>query len=263
MQHSIAVQGRAETAPSAEDRSRRCTGDGNEPQRAVSSTPPPSETNSPGHYTPALGNRALTPLYDLAIAGFTRERHWRSLLVRQVAPGPGDRIVDVGCGTGTLTRALKQAAPEAEIIGIDPDPEVLQRAHAAAAKAGRDIPYREGFFDAAFIDERRPFTKVVSSLVLHQVPLDGKKEILETAYHALVRGGEIHIADYGLQRTPLMRFLFRNVVQRIDGVEDTEPNGRGVLPELMRAAGFEEVDETHGVPTVTGSISIYRGLRRR
>lgn len=265
MHDTIAVKGRPATAASAEDRPRRFRSDANplRPPAQPLRTRSRSEVNLPRDYTPALGNRALTPLYDLAIAGFTRERYWRSLLVSQVAPEPGDLIVDVGCGTGTLTRALKQAAPEADIIGIDPDREVLQRAHAAAAKAGLEVAYLEGFFDAAFVNQHGPFTKVVSSLVLHQVPLAGKREILETAYRALMPGGEIHIADYGLQRTPLMRFFFRNVVQRIDGTEDTAPNGRGILSDLMRQAGFVEVEETHVVPTVTGSISIYRGLRRR
>jgi hypothetical protein len=62
----------------------------------------------------------------------------------------------------------------------------------------------------------------------------------------------------GLQRTPFMRALFRNTVQRIDGVQDTDPNARGLLPTLMREAGFAEIAETHVVPTPTGSIPIYR-----
>lgn len=212
-------------------------------------------------YTPALGMRSLTPLYDLAIAGFTRERRWRSMLVAQLAPNPVDRIVDVGCGTGTLTRALKQVAPQAEVVGVDPDPEVLERARAAAARRGLDIAYVQGFFDAEFVECSGTFTKVVSSLVFHQVPLAGKAEILTAAHRALGVGGEIHIADYGLQRNPVMRFLFRNVVQRIDGIEDTEPNARGVLLELMRNAGFNKEEETHVVSTATGAISLYRGVR--
>ena len=63
-------------------------------------------TPSSKTYTPALGFRALTPLYDLAISGFTREGRWRPSLVRRVAPRPHERIVDVGCGTGTLTHAF-------------------------------------------------------------------------------------------------------------------------------------------------------------
>jgi hypothetical protein len=64
-------------------------------------------------------------------------------------------------------------------------------------------------------------------------------------------------ADYGLQRTALMRRLFR-IVGAGDGYENTEPNARGVLPGVMRGAGFHRVEETEVVPTPTGSISLYR-----
>lgn len=106
--------------------------------------------------------------------------------------------------------------------------------------------------------DRRP-TKIVSSLVFHQVPMAEKKAALAAAYKALAGGGEVHIADYGLQRTWLMRTLFRGIIQNLDGQENTEPNARGVLPHLMRVAGFRDVEETLVLPTPSGSISLYRG----
>jgi hypothetical protein len=77
---------------------------------------------------------------------------------------------------------------------------------------------------------------------------------------ALVPGGELHVADYGLQRTALMRRLFR-VVGAGDGYENTEPNARGVLPELMKEVGLRRVEETAVIPTPTGSISLYQAER--
>lgn len=62
-----------------------------------------------------------------------------------------------------------------------------------------------------------------------------------------------------LQRTWLMRTLFRGFIQNLDGRENTEPNARGVLPDLMKAAGFKDVKETMVFPTPSGSISLYRG----
>jgi SAM-dependent methyltransferase len=154
------------------------------------------------NFTPALGIHALTPLYDLALAAFTRERRWRGALVVQVAPRPGERILDIGCGTGTLARALKQAAPDAVVIGLDPDPRVLVRARAKAAALGLSIEYHDGFFDQASADAHGPFDTIVTSLVLHQVPLETKRAILAQARAALRPGGAIHIADYGLPARP-------------------------------------------------------------
>jgi hypothetical protein len=60
----------------------------------------------------------------------------------------------------------------------------------------------------------------------------------------------------------LMRKLFR-VVQAGDGYANTEPNAKGVLPELMAKVGFSRVSETAVITTPTGSVSLYRAERGR
>ena len=102
--------------------------------------------------------------------------------------------------------------------------------------------------------------KIVSSLVFHQVPLAERRTGLKTIFSALTCDGELHIAHYGLQPTRLMRSLFR-IVPYIDGFEDTQPNADGILPDLMKDAGFASIEETAVIPTVTGSISLHRAVR--
>jgi hypothetical protein len=80
-------------------------------------------------------------------------------------------------------------------------------------------------------------------------------------YDSLTSSGSLHVADFGLQRTPKMRKRFR-LVQKGDGFDNTEPNAQGVLPELMVDVGFDSVEETHVFETVCGSVSIYRAARR-
>ncbi|MGE0531827.1 MAG: class I SAM-dependent methyltransferase [Hyphomonadaceae bacterium] len=210
-------------------------------------------------FTPAAGRPEWTPFYDFAIAILTRERRWRSALLRETAPQAGDRILDVGCGTGTFAVMLKRHEPGAHVVGLDPDADVLARARAKAAKEKAEVTFRQGFARDAGA-EAASFTKVVSSLVFHQVPLEEKRAGLVAIGRALRPGGTLHIADYGLQRTPLMRAAFRQI-QKLDGFDNTEPNARGVLPELMREVGFAAVEETEVISTVTGSISLYRALR--
>jgi len=212
-------------------------------------------------YTPALGNAKLTPLYDLAIAGLTRENTWRDELVRRVDPQPNDRILDVGCGTGSLATKIKSAAPECQIVGLDPDPEVLGRAQLKAERLNQTVDWREGFLTDELAAELSPMTKVVSSLVFHQTPVTEKKSILGSIWRVLEPGGHLYIADYGHQRTSLMRTLFRWTVQAIDGVEDTTPNAKGKLPGYMTEMGFEGVREERVIPTATGSISIYEAMK--
>lgn len=208
-------------------------------------------------FTPALGQHWLTPLYDVAIKALTRESVWRRALADQVNPREGDRILDVGCGTGTFLAILANRAPKARFVGIDPDPEVLTLARLKTAKAAAPIEFVQAFLSEDVVTRLGPLTKVVSSLVLHQVPLAEKLRILSLVRRALADGGEAHIADYGAQTTPLMRWLFRRTVQSLDGRENTQPNADGVLPGLMREAGFRQVEERAKIPTLTGSISIY------
>lgn len=213
-------------------------------------------------FTPAAGFHWLTPFYDFGVAVLTRESHWRNRLVAQVRPSPEDVIADLGCGTGSLLVKLGMAARGVKLVGIDPDPTVLDRARAKTRRAGVEVDLIQGFArDAGSLLRGRAVTKIVSSLVFHQVPLSEKSAALGAAYEALPSGGELHIADYGLQRTKLMRRLFRATVQNLDGMENTEPQARGVLPELIRSAGFSEVVEVEVVSTSTGSISLIRALR--
>lgn len=90
-------------------------------------------------FVPALGKSGSLDRYDAAIALMTREKRWRSDLLRFAEPRPGERIVDIGCGTGTFAIALKQAAPESIVLAVDPDPAVLEIARAKAEVADAEI----------------------------------------------------------------------------------------------------------------------------
>lgn len=216
-----------------------------------------------GHeaYTPALGHRRLTPLYDTAIALLTRERRWRRALIRQIGPRAKEVVADVGCGTGALAVMLKAHTPSASVYGFDPDPDVLDRAERKAHAAGSIVNFTHATTEdiAGKLLNLRP-AQIVSSLVFHQVPLPCKRDLLAGMYAALPPGGQLHIADYGWQRTALMRMCFR-IVQTLDGYSDTQPNADGCIPILMREAGFAQVTETAVIPTFTGSISLYRAVK--
>ena len=113
-------------------------------------------------FTPALGYAFLTPLYDLAIALLTREKVWRGTLVTQVNPMPDDRILDVGCGTGALAIRLKFIESSSEIIGLDPDPDVLLRARNKATRKGVDVNWKQGFLTPEIAKDIGTVSKFVS-----------------------------------------------------------------------------------------------------
>lgn len=218
-------------------------------------------TTTSNDFVPALGRAGNIDRYDRVIALMTRERRWRSALVELIDPQPGERVVDIGCGTGTLAIALWQKMPDAMVIGVDPDPAVLAIARAKADAAVAPIDWVHAMGDALDdIPHLAGCDRIVSSLVLHQCPVAVKSSILRQKWRLLPPGGQMFIADYGEQRSVLMRLLFRQV-QVIDGFDLTEPNAKGCLPGLMEDAGFEEVAERAVIATPTGSISLHSAVK--
>jgi ubiquinone/menaquinone biosynthesis C-methylase UbiE len=199
--------------------------------------------------------------YDVLSYFLTSTRRWRPVLLAELAPSADDVIADIGFGTGTQLRMVARACPSATLIGIDPDAAIRPRAQAKLAKVRTRVELLAGYArDSAELLRGRGVTKVMSSLMFHQVPVEEKRAGLAAMYASLSPGGSLHVADYGLQRTPKMRKRFL-LVQRGDGFENTEPNALGILPDLMAEVGFQRVDETHVFETLAGSLSIYRAVR--
>ncbi len=215
--------------------------------------------NTP-RYVHALRFPSLTRFYDPVLRATLREEELKRRLVHQVALAPGMRVLDLGCGTGTLTTMLALAEPGAEIVGLDGDPATLARARQKLEAAGARADLREGLATEPPFSPAS-FDRVVSSLVLHHLTLADKRRALGKARGLLRPGGEIHILDWGKAQDPLMRLLFLGV-QALDGFATTRDNVAGRLPELLGEAGFEDVCEVHRARTVFGTLSFYRGRAR-
>lgn len=212
-------------------------------------------------FTPAAGNPRYTKYYDTVIALLTREDRWRTAAIAQLELKPDDTVVDIGCGTASLAIRIKQHQPDARVIGVDPDPQVLAIARAKVGRAGVAIEFVQGMGDRAVeLVGSGIADKVVSSLVLHQCPVPMKKAIIGNMFTLLRPGGDLVIADFGLQRDALMRLGFR-FVQWADGKADTQPNADGILPALIEQTGFAGVAERSVIKTLNGSISIYHARR--
>ncbi|NOT58457.1 MAG: methyltransferase domain-containing protein [Deltaproteobacteria bacterium] len=209
-------------------------------------------------YVPALGFHWLTRMYDPVVAVLLKEEKFKRALVNQAGLKPGHRVLDLGCGTGSLTIMLKRACPTATVVGLDGDPAVLAIARAKIAAADVHVELQEGL---AFAPPFAPasFDRVVSSLVFHHLTTEDKRRSLARVRELLRPGGELHITDWGQAQNPLMRLAFLSV-QALDGFRTTTDNVRGRLISFMQEAGFTEVAETHRAMTPLGTLSRYRAI---
>lgn len=198
----------------------------------------------------------LTPAYDFFVRLFLREMRIKRALIAHARIAPGDHVLDLGAGTGTLAILIKQIHPGAQVTGLDADLEVLALAKAKATRAGVDIAFDLGTVTALpYADES--FDRVVSSLVFSLLSSKDKQLALCAAYRVLRGGGELHIADFGPAHTRWGRLL----APRMRRFEPIIDNLDGRLPAMFREAGFEDVDEDARFATALGTISLLHGRR--
>ncbi|MBX3703100.1 MAG: methyltransferase domain-containing protein [Steroidobacteraceae bacterium] len=210
-------------------------------------------------FVPALGYRWLTPLYDVVVRATTRERRFKRALIGQAGILPGQRVLDLATGTGTLAIWIKQAQPAAEVTGVDVDPEILARAERKARLAHAEISLRQARSDTLPFPARY-FDRVMSSLFFHHLTWQDKVRTAGELFRVMRPGAELHVADWGRPANPLMRGLFL-AVQCLDGFATTRDNVAGRLVGLFEQAGFREVAESRRFSTVLGTLSLYRAVR--
>ena len=211
------------------------------------------------HYVPALGYRCLTRYYDAVVGATTRERTFKNALIAQTGLQKGQRVLDLACGTGTLSIWIDQSLPELEVHGIDGDEDILSIARRKAAKAGTRIRYAAAMsYDLPYPDAY--FDRVVSSLFFHHLNPRDKVRTTAEIYRVLKPGGELHVADWGKPANLAMRTLFF-LVQVLDGFENTRENVEGRLVEVFHDAGLSNADESRSFYTMLGTLALYSAAR--
>jgi len=210
-------------------------------------------------YVPALRFRSLTSLYDPAIRWTTREAEFKRRLLTQATLRPGQQVLDIGCGTGTLLLAAKEREPQVEAVGLDGDSQMLEQAREKIARTGVAVRLDEGLsFEMPYED--RCFDRVLSTLFFHHLTTADKRRTFEEITRVLKPGGELHVADWGPGTDTLMRTLFWSV-RLLDGLEQTRANAAGTLPGLMEAAGLAGASERDRMRTPFGAMVVYRAAR--
>jgi ubiquinone/menaquinone biosynthesis C-methylase UbiE len=215
--------------------------------------------NKNQNYIPALGFDFLTPFYDSVVKWTTREAVFKQRLVEKVEIPPDGRLLDVGCGTATLTIALKKKFPHAEVYGLDGDARILRLARRKAKDFGAEVNFTESF-STAMPYSGEYFDAAATSLFFHHLTPENKRKTLLEIRRVLKTGGALHVADWGKPANALMA-LASLPVKWLDGTAAADSYA-GKLPEMMTEAGFAGIRETARFETVFGTLRLHRADKR-
>lgn len=118
-----------------------------------------------------------------------REQTLRQMIADLARLQSGETVLDVGYGTGSLTRVARERVGEtSRVCGIDPGPQQIARARRQAERAGLSIDFQVGVIEhLAFPDQS--FDVVLSSLMMHHLPDDLKRQGLAEIARVLKPGG--------------------------------------------------------------------------
>jgi len=211
------------------------------------------------NYVPALGYHFLTPFYDALVGATTRERSFKEALIRQAHLEPGQRVLDLASGTGTLAIWIKQHQPLLDITGVDIDPAILAIATRKAKTANVEVRFdRAPSYELSYPTAH--FDRVVSSLFFHHLSWQGKMRTAKELVRVLRPGGELHVADWGRPTNIVMHGLSL-MIQCLDGFETTRDNAAGRLVALFEQAGFIDVAERQTFSTIFGTMALYRAVK--
>ena len=180
----------------------------------------------------------LAPVYDRICSTFGLGLAFRETTLRHAVLKPGERVLDVGCGTGVLTRLAAEVVGEkGHVIGIDPAPKMISIAKENAtrekSRAGfrlstiENLPFEDNSFDC-----------VLSSFMIHHLSPDLKLTGLTEVYRVLRPGGRLLVVDIYLP----VNLLWWIIAWVLYFSRFTRDHIAGRLPSYFKKAGFHQVE---------------------
>ena len=164
-----------------------------------------------------------------------RERsRFRRKQIGMVGLRKGEKVLEVGCGTASLSILAKRVTGESGMVeGIDLAPKMVAKAQDKARASRLEIGFRCASIDALpYPDEC--FDAVISSLMFHHLPVEIKKRGLEEVYRVLKGGGRFFLCDFGSPHYLTIPIMYLMLIW----MASTRYQLFGKLPALIEESRF-------------------------
>lgn len=143
--------------------------------------------------------RSSARYYDLLawLLSWGHDRAWRERMAALARLAPGESVLDVGCGTGTLAVAAKRSVgASGRVTGIDASPEMIERATRKARRAGADVAFRLAVVESLPFPDAS-FDVVLSTLMMHHLPRATRENAAREIRRVLKPNGRVLVVDFG------------------------------------------------------------------
>lgn len=179
----------------------------------------------------------VAPIYEWYCPKLGLGPEFRAVTMRHAALQSGERMLEVGCGTGVLTRLAAEAVgASGQAVGIDAAPGMIAVARRNAAAAGSRGQFRLAAIEALPFPDAS-FDVVLASLMLHHLPPTAKAAGLSEVRRVLRPGGRLLVVDLDRPANRLWWLLFWPLLL----MPMIASNLRGEIPDFLRRAGFSAV----------------------
>ncbi len=187
-------------------------------------------------FTPPLAYEVLTPFFDGVCNMMGYGKNFKRMALELSEIVDGEKVLDVGCGSGTLLIEAKARYPNSDLAGIDPDEKILRLAESKLERAGLKARLVQGFAQELPFPSAS-FDLVISTLIFHHLSSPVKVKATREIYRVLKEKGRFLLADFGKPESTLTKLLL-NTGSVFDGRANMKDNIEGKLPILLQEAGF-------------------------
>lgn len=185
---------------------------------------------------------AWAPYYDWIMKVLTlgREKALRQMTVAAAEAKAGDNVLEVGCGTGTLSFAIQETVGQSgKVDGIDAAPEMIERAIGKNKRAGKNVSFQVGRIESIPYPDNA-FSAAICSFMIFHMPHDARKRGLQEIFRVLKPDGRLLIVD----------------ILKQEGINE--------LQQLMKEAGFEKItDEKRKFSFLFSNLIFVRGIAHK
>lgn len=181
-------------------------------------------------FIPAARFLWLNPIFDSLCSIIGLGKRYRAQVIKTlpITKGKKLKVLDAGCGTGSLAVEVKKKYPKIELYAIDIDDSILERAIKKSKKEKVIISFKKTPIQNTEFPENY-FDYIYTSLVLHHLKTKDKQKAIKELHRILKRGGTLIVSDFGKPK---------NIVQYTVAwftvlMEEGRDNYRGKIPSML------------------------------